>query len=119
VLKNTADETLFVDEIRVRPNVLSLSHGHEVDDLVPVIVQMDDGSSYGKQKCAYSVEPLKELTFGVNTFGAFKQMKGSERITIRLKWRLTTRRLFPFGEWVTVRPTVGDIRKLKGEDEEG
>jgi hypothetical protein len=118
VLKNAANETLIVDEIGVAPNVLGLAPGHEIKDIVPVIVRRGEDVAESKRRCFFPIEPLGELKFGVVRFDAFKQLKNDHRITVRLKWR-NTRFVLSFARNVKVRTTAGDIRKLFGEDEEG
>jgi hypothetical protein len=117
VLKNAANETLIVDEIGVAPNVLGLAGGHEIRDIVPTIIRRGEDTSESKRPCFFPVEPFGELKLGVVTFDLFNQLDSNGSITIRLKWR-NTRYGLPFARKVSVMTTAGDIRKLKGEDEE-
>jgi hypothetical protein len=117
VLKNAARETLIVDEIGVAPNVLGLARGHEIKDIVPVIARRGGDAPESKRSCFFAVEPLGELKLGVVTFDPFQQLKSDDGIIIRLRWR-NTRFALPFARDVKVRTTAGDIRKLKGENEE-
>ncbi len=117
VLENSANETLIVDEIGVAPNVLGLNHGHDIRGVVAAIVRRGEDAPESRRPCFFPVEPVGELKLGVVTFEAFKRLKSDDCITVRLKWR-NTRFVLPFARNVKVRTTAGDIRKLKGEDEE-
>jgi len=117
VLKNGANETLIVDEIGVAPNVLGLIRGHQMEDMYPAIIRRGEDVPECRLPCFFPVEPLGELKLGVVTFEAFKRLKSDDCITVRLKWR-NTRFVLPFARNVKVKTTAGDIRKLKGEDEE-
>lgn len=117
VLKNAANETLIVDEIGVAPNVLGLANGHGTRDIALAVARRGEDVAESKRPCFLPVEPFGELKLAVVTFDPFNQLKSDDGITIRLKWR-NTRYALPFARKVTVRTTAGDVRKLKGEQEE-
>ncbi len=116
-LKNAADETLIVDEIRVAPNVLGLAGGHEIRDIVPAIARRDNDALESKRPCFFPIEPFGELRLAIVTFDPFNNLKSGDPIVVSLKWR-NTRFALPFDRKVTVRTTAGYIRKFKGEHEE-
>jgi hypothetical protein len=117
VLKNTTSETLILDEIGVSPNVLGLAEGHEIRDIVPVIIRRGEDEWESVRPCFLTVEPLGELKLGIVTFDAFTKLTNTDRVVVRLKWR-NTRFALPFARNVKVRTTAGDVRRLKGEVEE-
>src|SRR5882672_9792866 len=51
VFRNTANETLIVDETGVAPNVLGLPHGHEIKDTVAAIYRRGEDVSESRLPC--------------------------------------------------------------------
>jgi hypothetical protein len=115
--RNVTLETIIIDEIRITPlnclrpalaNDLITSNEHRQQLLYPTMADKGEPRFEGN---FVMLRPQEERKFALHRFGGFEQGKAGEKIVIRCRWENTRRPWFT-NRHVTVRTTVGKVKKL-------
>jgi hypothetical protein len=112
VIRNPSEESIIIDQIAVRPNVVGLAEGHDMRSTMEAVKNRQDVVREAVRDCFVVLKPLEERALNLIIFEAFGKLKDNERVTIRLGWR-NTRSPFPFKRSVRVKTTALDIRKFR------
>ena len=112
-IKNIADETIIIDEVKIDPPFLIVHGGN---DLV----------TEGEEKAAilYPSQPRRmpdrvlivvkassERSFALHRLADFENAGAKSTIKIRCRWR-NTRGSFPWARYVWLKTTVEDVRNI-------
>jgi hypothetical protein len=112
--KNVAAETIIIDEIVIKPPMLTVARANDLVTVNEERAAVMYGSAEDKRpEVIYVViKPEEERTFALHRFADFENADGKTVIKIRCKWR-NTRRPFPISRYVRVKTTVKEIRDLR------
>jgi len=116
-LKNVTHETVIVDEIRIAPpdylrvaranDLITLNEDRQLS-FYPTTSGKDDPRFEGN---FVMLKPQEERKFALHRFGGFEQAKADNKVVICCRWENTRRPWFT-NRYVTVRTTVGKVKKL-------
>jgi hypothetical protein len=115
-LKNIANETIIIDQIKITPDYLQaarandlITHNEERQKaFYPTMAGKDDPRFEGE---FVLLKPLEERKFPLHRFGHFEKAPANEKVVIRCRWENTRRRWF-MARYVTVRTTADKVRNL-------
>ena len=96
--KNTTNETIIIDEISIRPPIVSLAKAddvktHQEDTAAVWYPSMNDKDA---MRVFIILPPDAERSFGLKRSAEFENSDDRRQIKIRCKWR-NTRKPLPFG----------------------
>jgi hypothetical protein len=114
--KNVTHETIIFDEIRIKPDHLRAARANDLitpnedrqQAFYPTTAGKDDPRFEGN---FVVLKPQDERKFALHRYAAFEQAKADEKVVIRCRWENTRRPWFT-SRYVTVRTTVGKVKKL-------
>jgi hypothetical protein len=116
-LKNVTPETIIVEEITITPpdhlraaraNDLITANEDRQKVFYPDSAGKNDPRFVGE---FVMLKPQEERKFSLHRFAAFELAKDDEKVVIRCRWENTRRPWFT-KRHVTVRTTVGKVKKL-------
>jgi hypothetical protein len=116
-IKNTAEETIVIDEILVRPSILTVARANDLitkneERQMAFYPSSADKDGERFQGNFVVVKPLAERMFPLHRLGAFESADGRTRIKIRVHW-YNTRKPWPLRRYTTIRTTVKRVRSLQ------
>lgn len=115
-IKNATDQTVVIDEIVVTPSSISVARANDLithnEERQVAFYPTTAGKNDPRFEGNYVfLKPQEERKFALHRFGDFEQAKDDDKVVIRCRWESTGRPWFT-ARYVTVRTTIGKVRKL-------
>ena len=115
-IKNATDQTIIINEIVATPSCIQVARAN---DLITTNEERQVAfypTTAGKNDPRFEgnfifLKPQEERKFALHRFGDFEQAKDDDKVVIRCRWENTRRPWFT-ARYVTVRTTIGRVRKL-------
>jgi hypothetical protein len=116
-LRNVSEETIVIDEVVFRPDFLKIGRANDLitrnEEMQKSFYPDEAGKNDPRFEGNYIVlKAFEERDFALDRFGGFEAAEDDVAVTIRCRWE-NTRKPWPLARHVTVRTTVGKLKKLR------